>query len=98
MSSKHLRGDTNYSWPSGELAVMGSKGAVEIIFKDSKDQAAEEAKYNEKFGNPMVPAQRGYIDDIIEPAATRQRIIQDLKLLSTKEQTNPWRKHNTMPL
>jgi propionyl-CoA carboxylase beta chain len=98
MSSKHLRGDLNYSWPSGELAVMGAKGAVEIIFKDSSDKAAEEAAYNEKFGNPMVPAQRGYIDDIIEPADTRKRLIADLQFLNTKQQTNPWRKHSTLPL
>lgn len=98
MSSKHLRGDLNYSWPTGELAVMGAKGASEIIFKDSADKAADEAMYNEKFANPLVPAQRGYIDDIIEPATTRQRLIADLDFLATKTQDRPWRKHSTLPL
>ncbi len=98
MSSKQLRGDINYAWPTGEVAVMGAKGAVEIIFRGSDNKAEEEAKYVEKFGNPMVPAERGFIEDIIEPRITRKRIIQDFKFLSTKSQTNPWKKHDTQPL
>lgn len=98
MSSKHLRADQVYSWPTGEIAVMGAKGAVEIIFRGSDNQAAEEAKYVEKFGNPMMPAKRGFIEAIIQPRQTRTRIIQDLKFLASKDQKNPWKKHDTQPL
>merc|ERR1712212_1053058 len=84
MSSKHLRGDTNYAWPTAEIAVMGSKGAVSIIFRGQGSEAQEE-EYVEKFGNPFPAAVRGYVDDIIEPSSTRRRICQDLELLSTKK-------------
>ncbi|KAI3652452.1 hypothetical protein MP228_002777 [Amoeboaphelidium protococcarum] len=98
MSSKHLRGDLNFSWPTGEVAVMGAKGAVEIIFKRQADRAAAEAEYIEKFANPLPVAQRGYIDDIIEPRTTRRLIIENLKLLRNKVLENPKKKHANIPL
>jgi len=98
MSSRHLRGDINYAWPTAEVAVMGAKGAVEIIFRGSKNQAEEEAKYIEKFGTPLVPAQRGFIEDVIEPRTTRKRLIQDLRFLASKKQELPWKKHDCQPL
>ncbi|KAJ3134699.1 hypothetical protein HK100_003383 [Physocladia obscura] len=98
MSSKHLRGDMNYSWPTGEIAVMGAKGAVEIIFRQSKDKSAAEADYINKFANPLPAAQRGFLDDIILPANTRSIIIKDLALLKGKKLTNPWKKHGNVPL
>lgn len=97
MSSKHLRGDFNYAWPTAEIAVMGAKGAVEIIFK-GKDQKGAEREYVNKFANPLPAAQRGFIDDIIEPATTRFRLINDLELLKDKKQTNPAKKHGNIPL
>merc|ERR1719225_2379039 len=97
MSSKHLKGDTNYAWPTAEVAVMGSKGAVSIIFR-GKGSAAQEEEYVEKFGNPFPAAVRGYVDDIIEPSSTRRRICQDLDLLSTKKAHVPYKKHANMPL
>ena len=100
MSSKHLRGDLNYAWPTAEVAVMGAQGAVKIIFKGAKGDAAakQEAEYIDKFANPFPAATRGFIDDIIEPRHTRRRICQDLELLATKKLTNPWKKHDNMPL
>ncbi len=102
MSSKHLRGDLNYAWPTAEIAVMGAKGAVEIIFrqeaKDPQALAAREAEYKDRFANPFVAAQRGYIDDVIMPHGTRRRIVRGLKSLKGKELTNPWRKHDNIPL
>ncbi|KAI9343994.1 carboxyl transferase [Obelidium mucronatum] len=98
MSSKHLRGDLNYSWPTGEIAVMGAKGAVEIIFRQSKDKSAAEADYVSKFANPLPAAQRGFLDDIILPAETRKIIIQDLHVLKGKKRENPWKKHGNVPL
>merc|ERR1712136_566421 len=97
MSSKHLRGDANYAWPTAEVAVMGSKGAVSIIFRGT-GSAEQEAEYVEKFANPFSAAQRGYIDDILEPRATRRRICQDLDLLATKKQLIPPKKHSNLPL
>lgn len=97
MSSKHLRGDTNYAWPSAEVAVMGAKGAVSIIFR-GKGSEKQESEYVEKFGNPFPAAVRGYVDDIIEPRTTRRKICQDLDLLARKKQVNPWKKHANMPL
>jgi len=97
MSSKHLRGDTNYAWPTAEIAVMGSKGAVSIIFR-GKGSEAQELEYVEKFGNPFPAAERGYIDDIISPSSTRKTICQDLKMLATKQLSNPPKKHDNMPL
>jgi propionyl-CoA carboxylase beta chain len=102
MSSKHIRGDVNYAWPTAEIAVMGAKGAVEIIFRaESKDPAAlaaREAEYKARFANPFVAAQRGYIDDVIMPHGTRRRIIKALKTLANKQLANPWKKHDNIPL
>ena len=102
MSSKHLRGDINYAWPTAEIAVMGAKGAVEIIFRaDAKDPEAlaqREAEYKAQFANPFVAASRGYIDDVIMPHGSRRRIARALKSLRTKELSNPWKKHDNIPL
>jgi propionyl-CoA carboxylase beta chain len=102
MSSKHLRGDVNFAWPSAEIAVMGPKGAVEIIFRaDSGDAAAIEARteeYREKFANPFVAASRGFIDDVIQPATTRPRLCRALHMLRGKQLQNPWKKHDNIPL
>ena len=97
MSSKHLRGDSNYSWPNGEIAVMGAEGAVKIIFR-GKDLDKNKAEYSYNFANPLMAAQRGFIDDIIEPMDTRRRLCEDLEILQTKKMTNPWRKHGNIPL
>lgn len=98
MSSKHLRGDKNYAWPSAEIAVMGAKGAVSILYRGKKDVEQYEDDYVRKFGNPFPAAVRGFVDDIIEPRATRRRICEDLMLLSSKEKGNPWKKHGNIPL
>jgi propionyl-CoA carboxylase beta chain len=102
MSSKHLRGDVNFAWPSAEIAVMGPKGAVEIIFRgDLKDPKAIEARteeYRRKFANPFVAGHRGFIDDVISPRATRRRICRSLAMLRDKELANPWKKHDNVPL
>ncbi|CAJ2376240.1 MAG: Propionyl-CoA carboxylase beta chain [Arenicellales bacterium IbO2] len=102
MASKHLRGDVNFAWPSAEIAVMGPKGAVEIIFREeAKDAAALEARtadYREKFANPFVAGRRGYIDDVILPRDTRERVCRSLKMLRGKRLENPWRKHGNIPL
>ncbi|MDR1648106.1 MAG: acyl-CoA carboxylase subunit beta [Zoogloeaceae bacterium] len=102
MSSKHLRGDVNFAWPSAEIAVMGAKGAVEIIFREEKNDpeklAAREAEYKDKFANPFVAASRGFIDDVIMPHATRKRICRSLAMLKDKKLENPWRKHGNIPL
>ena len=100
MSSKHLRGDLNYAWPTAEVAVMGAKGAVEIIFRGQtvEEQAERTVEYADKFANPMVAAQRGFVDEIIQPSTTRERICEDLELLQHKELTNPEKKHGNIPL
>jgi propionyl-CoA carboxylase beta chain len=102
MSSKHLRGDVNFAWPSAEIAVMGPKGAVEIIFRaDLADAGAIEARteeYREKFANPFVAASRGFIDDVIQPADTRRRLCRALLMLRDKQLQNPWKKHDNIPL
>jgi propionyl-CoA carboxylase beta chain len=102
MSSKHLRGDVNFAWPSAEIAVMGPKGAVEIIFRqDIGDPAKIEARtdeYREKFANPFVAASRGFIDDVIKPSGTRRRICRSLAMLRQKKLQNPWKKHANIPL
>ena len=102
MASKHLRGDVNYAWPSAEIAVMGSKGAVEIIFRadigDDKKIAARTSEYQEKFANPFIASSRGYVDDVIMPHNTRARIARSLRMLANKELENPWRKHGNIPL
>ena len=102
MSSKHLRGDVNLAWPSAEIAVMGPKGAVEIIFrKDIGDPAAIAARteeYRRKFANPFIAGSRGYIDDVVMPRQTRARVCRSLSMLREKQLTNPWRKHGNIPL
>ncbi len=106
MSSKHLRGDINYAWPTAEIAVMGAKGAVEVLYgKQAKAQEdpgkflqEKEAEYQDAVANPYVAAQRGYIDDIIEPSATRARIIRALTHVQHKRDTNPMKKHGNIPL
>ncbi|MFO0998324.1 MAG: acyl-CoA carboxylase subunit beta [Alphaproteobacteria bacterium] len=102
MSSKHLRGDVNYAWPTAEIAVMGPKGAVEIIFReDRKDEAkiAERTEeYRAKFANPFVAAHRGFIDDVIMPHSTRRRLCRALAMLRNKSLENPWKKHDNIPL
>ncbi|XP_056152001.1 propionyl-CoA carboxylase beta chain, mitochondrial [Lampris incognitus] len=98
MSSKHLRGDVNYAWPTAEVAVMGAKGAVQIIFRGKNNQAEAEAEYVDKFANPFPAAVRGFVDDIIKPSTTRKRICRDLEVLTSKKQVNPWKKHANIPL
>jgi propionyl-CoA carboxylase beta chain len=102
MSSKHLRGDVNYAWPSAEIAVMGAKGAVEIIFRqdlgdpDKIESRTEE--YLQRFANPFIAGHRGFIDDVIMPHSTRARISRSLRMLANKNLKNPWKKHGNIPL
>ncbi len=102
MSSKHLRGDVNFAWPTAEIAVMGAKGAVEIIFRsdlgDEDKIISRTAEYGEKFANPFVASTRGYIDDIIMPQNTRSRIARAFVMLKNKKLENPWKKHDNIPL
>jgi propionyl-CoA carboxylase beta chain len=102
MASKHLRGDVNLAWPSAEIAVMGPKGAVEIIFRNDRGNDARLAElteeYRRKFANPFIAGHRGYIDDVIMPRDTRQRICRSLAMLRGKKLENPWRKHGNIPL
>ena len=102
MASKHLRGDFNYAWPTAEIAVMGAKGAVEIIFRQDlgdKDKIAQRtAEYETRFANPFVAASMGFIDEVIMPHATRRRIALGLRKLRTKKLENPWKKHDNIPL
>jgi propionyl-CoA carboxylase beta chain len=106
MSSKHIRGDMNFAWPTAEIAVMGADGAVNIIFKDAiaaaDDPAAERdrlvAEYEAEFANPYVAASRGYVDDVIKPSETRPRLIRALAMLADKRDTNPHKKHGNIPL
>ena len=102
MSSKHLRGDANLAWPSAEIAVMGPKGAVEIIFRkdigDEEKIARHTEEYRRTFANPFIAGRRGYIDDVIMPHSTRARVCRSLRMLRDKDLGNPWRKHNNLPL
>jgi propionyl-CoA carboxylase beta chain len=106
MSSKHLRGDINYSWPTGEIAVMGAEGAVNIIFRKAISESAQSeetrqklvSEYRDKFDNPYEAAARGYIDDVIDPRQTRPKLIKALEMLKNKTQSNPPRKHGNIPL
>jgi propionyl-CoA carboxylase beta chain len=102
MSSKNIRGDVNYAWPTAEIAVMGPKQAVEIIFRadiaDPQKLAEREQEYRSHFANPFVAASRGYIDDVIMPHGTRRRIVRALKSLKGKQLSNPWKKHDNIPL
>jgi propionyl-CoA carboxylase beta chain len=102
MSSKHLRGDVNFAWPTAEIAVMGPKGAVEIIFRadigDSAKIAERTEEYRQKFATPFVAGARGFIDDVIMPHSTRKRICRSLAMLRDKKIENPWKKHDNIPL
>src|SRR3546814_12029955 len=102
MSSKHLRGDVNYAWPTAEIAVMGPKGAVEIIFRadsgDAEKIAQRTEAYRQKFANPFVAASRGFIDDVIKPHGTRRRLCRALNMLRDTQLENPGKKPSNMPL
>jgi propionyl-CoA carboxylase beta chain len=106
MSSKHIRGDINYAWPSAEIAVMGADGAVPVVWKreieSSDDPDAARLRlieeYRTKFANPYVAAARGFVDEVIEPKETRPKIIAALEMLKNKRDTNPPKKHGNLPL
>jgi propionyl-CoA carboxylase beta chain len=102
MASKHLRGDFNYAWPTAQIAVMGAKGAVEIIYRkeagDPDKIAARTSEYEARFMSPFVAAERGYIDEVIMPHSTRRRVARALRLLRNKQLENPWKKHDNIPL
>jgi acetyl-CoA carboxylase carboxyltransferase component len=106
MNSKHLRSDVAFAWPTAEIAVMGAEGAVNVVFRKEIEKAADPARkkqelireYREKFSTPYAAAERGFIDDVIEPAETRARLIKALRMLSTKRETVPARKHGNIPL
>ena len=106
MSSKHIRSDVNYAWPSAEIAVMGPEGAVNIIFRNELKNGgnSEETKeklvqeYRDTFANPYIAASYGFIDDVIEPSETRSRLINSLEMLTNKRDSNPAKKHGNIPL
>jgi propionyl-CoA carboxylase beta chain len=102
MASKHLRGDVNYAWPTAEIAVMGSKGAAEIIYRaelsDPEKIKGRVKDYEARFANPFVAAERGFLDEVIMPHSTRKRIARALNMLRGKELQNPWKKHDNIPL
>jgi propionyl-CoA carboxylase beta chain len=102
MSSKHLRGDISYAWPTSEIAVMGAKGAVEILHRadlsDAEKIAVHTAEYEDRFANPFVAAERGFIDEVIQPHSTRKRVCRAFAALRRKEKKMPWKKHDNIPL
>jgi acetyl-CoA carboxylase carboxyltransferase component len=106
MNSKHIRADVSFAWPTAEIAVMGSEGAVNIVMRREIEAAEDSearrqeliAEYERKFSTPYIAAERGYIDDVIEPRETRPRLIQALRMLSTKREQVPPRKHGNIPL
>ena len=102
MCNKDLGADFVIAWPQAEIAVMGAKGAVEIIFREEKNDAEKlaqrEAEYKARFANPFVAAHRGFIDDVIMPHNTRKRVCRSLAMLRDKQLDNPWRKHGNIPL
>ncbi len=106
MSSKHIRGDVNLAWPTARIAVMGVEGAVNVIFRDRLERAADPAaerrqlaaEYEERFAHPYIAAARGYLDDVILPSETRPRVIAALGMLEGKRERNPARKHGNIPL
>src|SRR3972149_5361195 len=106
MSSKHSRGDANFAYPTAEIAVMGPEGAVNILYRREGDQAKDPvrfrdertAEYREKVANPFVAAERGYVDEVIEPRDTRRKLIQALEILHPKRDSNPSKKHGNIPL
>ena len=103
---KHLRADVSFAWPTAEIAVMGAEGAVNVVFKREIEKAADPAarkaelirEYRDKFSTPYAAAERGFVDDVIEPAETRPRLIRSLRMLSTKREAIPARKHGNIPL
>jgi acetyl-CoA carboxylase carboxyltransferase component len=106
MSSKHIRGDMNFAWPTAEIAVMGAEGAVGIVYRDELAEAADPiaererlvAAYRAEFANPYIAAARGYVDEVIRPSETRPRLIRGLEVLADKRDTNPRKKHGNIPL
>ncbi len=106
MNSKSIGADLAFAWPSAELAVMGPQGAVEIVYRRELQMAADPvarraelvSEYTEKYANPYIAAERGYVDDVIDPAETRARLIKALRMLATKRETVPARKHGNIPL
>jgi len=106
MSSKHVRGDMNFAWPTAEIAVMGVEGAVNIIFRDriaeADDADAERARlvaeYEDRFANPYIAAARGYVDEVIQPSESRARVAGALAMLENKRQSLPPKKHGNLPL
>jgi acetyl-CoA carboxylase carboxyltransferase component len=106
MNSKHLRSDVAFAWPTAEIAVMGPEGAVNVVFRKEIEKAENPtarrreliAEYQRKFANPYVAAERGFIDDVIEPAETRPRLVKSLRMLATKRESVPARKHGNIPL
>jgi acetyl-CoA/propionyl-CoA carboxylase carboxyl transferase subunit len=106
MASKHLDADANYAWPTAEIAVMGPKGAVSVLYRDELEDADDvEARrqelideYRDAFANPYTAAERGYVDSVLEPEETRRRLIADLEMLASKRKSNPDRKHGNIPL
>ncbi|SDU00750.1 acyl-CoA carboxylase subunit beta [Stappia sp. ES.058] len=102
MASKHIRGDINYAWPTAEIAVMGAKGATEILYRselgDPDKIAARAKEYEDRFANPFVAAEKGFIDDVIMPQSTRKRVARAFATLRNKQLSNPWKKHDNIPL
>jgi len=102
MASKHLRGDINYAWPTAQIAVMGARGAVEIIYRkdigNTEKIAAHTKAYEDRFLSPFVAAERGYVDEVIMPHSTRRRVARALRMLRNKDLENPWKKHDNIPL
>ncbi|MCL7417951.1 MAG: methylmalonyl-CoA carboxyltransferase, partial [Halalkalicoccus sp.] len=106
MASKHLGADVNYAWPTSEIAVMGPQGAVNILYRQELEEAEDTEKrrqelideYREEFANPYTAADRGFVDDVIEPAETRSRLVDDLEMLRSKRESQPERKHGNIPL
>jgi propionyl-CoA carboxylase beta chain len=102
MSSKHLRGDFNYAWPTSEVAVMGAKGATEILYRselgDAEKIASRTQDYEDRFANPFVAAERGFIDEVIQPNNTRMRVSRAFAALRKKKRKMPWKKHDNIPL
>ncbi|NMG42052.1 hypothetical protein GRZ55_22795, partial [Chelativorans sp. ZYF759] len=102
MASKHIGADINYAWPTAEIAVMGAKGATEILYRSELDDpekiAARTAEYEENFANPFKAAERGFIDEVIMPHSSRRRIARAFAMLRSKKQEQPWKKHDTIPL
>jgi acetyl-CoA carboxylase carboxyltransferase component len=106
MASKHIRTDVNYAWPTAEIAVMGPEGAVDIVYKRDLEHAANREvmrrrkieEFRDRFANPYVAADRGYLDAVIQPRETRKKLIQALEMLETKRDKNPAKKHGNIPL